>query len=90
MRNIIIVQCMSTGKNYIQDIIDRNCNPIVLEMNPFGDSEEAMIYQEEVKSEYELIENDFELIYERTPMKKLLKWLGNMTRCSLSPVPRME
>ena len=55
MRNIIIVQCMSTGKNYVQDIIDRNCNPIVLEMKPFGDSEDALIYQEEVKREYELM-----------------------------------
>ena len=73
MRNIIIVQCMSTGKNYIQDIIDRNCNPIVLEMNPFGDSEEAMIYQEEVKSEYELIENDFELIYEKDTYEETLE-----------------
>ncbi|MBR0372271.1 MAG: hypothetical protein IJH63_16430 [Methanobrevibacter sp.] len=32
MRNIIIVQCTSTGKNYVQDIINRKCNPIVLEL----------------------------------------------------------
>ena len=65
MRNIIIVQCMSTGKNYVQDIIDRNCNPIVLEMKPFGESEDALDYQEEVMHEYSLIENDFDLIYEK-------------------------
>ena len=35
MRNIIIVQCMSTGINYVQDIIDRNCNPVILEVKPF-------------------------------------------------------
>ena len=64
MRNIIIVQCMSTGKNYVQDIIDRDCNPIVLEMKPFGDSKEAEEYHEEVIHEYELIENNFDLIYE--------------------------
>ncbi len=73
MRNIIIVQCMSTGKNYVQDIIDRNCNPIVLEMKPFGDSEDAMAYQEEVKEEYELIENDFDLIYEKDTYEETLE-----------------
>ena len=73
MRNIIIVQCMSTGKNYVQDIIDRNCNPIVLEMKPFGDSEDALIYQEEVKMEYEFIENDFDLIYEKDSYEETLE-----------------
>lgn len=73
MRNIIIVQCMSTGKNYVQDIIDRNCNPIVLEMNPFGDSDDALAYQEEVKAEYELIENDFDLIYEKDTYEETLE-----------------
>ena len=73
MRNIIIVQCMSTGKNYVQDIIDRNCNPVVLEMNPFGDSEDALAYQEEVKSEYKLIENDFDLIYEKDTYEETLE-----------------
>ncbi|MBQ2654817.1 MAG: ATP-grasp domain-containing protein [Methanobrevibacter sp.] len=73
MRNIIIVQCMSTGKNYVQDIIDRNCNPVVLEMNPFGDSEDALAYQEEVKAEYELIENDFDLIYEKDTYEETLE-----------------
>ena len=73
MRNIIIVQCTSTGKNYVQDIIDRNCNPIILEMKPFGDSEDALIYQEEVKSEYELIENDFDLIYEKDTYEETLE-----------------
>ena len=73
MRNIIIVQCMSTGKNYVQDIIDRNCNPIILEMNPFGDSDDALAYQEEVKAEYDLIENDFDLIYEKDTYEETLE-----------------
>jgi hypothetical protein len=73
MRNIIIVQCMSTGKNYVQDIIDRNCNPMVLEMKPFDDSEDARTYREEVKEEYELIDNDFDLIYERDTYEETLE-----------------
>ena len=30
-RNIIVVECISTGINYIEDIINRGYNPIVLE-----------------------------------------------------------
>ena len=78
MRNIIIVQCMSTGKNYVQDIIDRNCNPIILEMNPFGDSDDALAYQEEVKAEYDLIENDFDLIYEKDTYEETLEMVREL------------
>ena len=73
MRNIIIVQCMSTGKNYVQDIVDRNFNPIILEMKAFGDSEEALDYQKEVKAEYDLIENEFDLIYEKDTYEETLE-----------------
>ena len=31
MRNIVIVECISTGINYIEDIINRGHNPVVLE-----------------------------------------------------------
>ncbi len=76
MRNIIIVQCMSTGINYVQDIIDRNCNPIILEMNPFGDSEDALSYQEEVRADYDLIENEFDLIYEKDTYEETLEMVS--------------
>lgn len=74
MNNIIIVECVSTGINYIQDIIDRNCNPIVLETKSFNDSLESKEYYEKVvKSSYELIENEFELIYEKDSYEETLE-----------------
>lgn len=42
MRNIVVVECISTGTNYIQDIVARNYNPVVLEMAESGDNEEAL------------------------------------------------
>ena len=63
---------MSTGINYVQDIIDRNCNPIVLEMKPVEDTDDAVDYLEEVKQAYELIENDFDLIYEKDTYEETL------------------
>ena len=73
MSNIIIVQCTSTGINYVQDIIDRNHNPIVLEMKPLSDSDEATHFIEEVRSFYDLIDNDFELIYEKDSYEETLE-----------------
>ena len=72
MKNIIIVQCISTGKNYVQDIIDRNLNPIVLEMKLFDESEDAIITKEEVNAEYDLIDNDFDVIYEKDTYEETL------------------
>ncbi len=85
MRNIIIVQCMSTGKNYIQDIIDRNCNPVVLEVKPIGDTEEAMVYQEDAMMEYELIKADFELIYEKDTYEETLEMVRKLDPLLILP-----
>ncbi|WP_296862330.1 ATP-grasp domain-containing protein [uncultured Methanobrevibacter sp.] len=73
MRNIIIVQCMSTGKNYVQDIIDRNYNPIILEMKAFEDSDEALAHQKEVRAGYASIENNYDLIYEKDTYEETLE-----------------
>ena len=73
MRNIIIVQCFSTGKNYVQDIIDRNCNPVVLEIKPLGEGDAAIAYQKEIREDYELIDNEFDLIYEKDTYEETLE-----------------
>ena len=73
MRNIIIVECFSTGKNYIKDIIDRNYKPIVLEVKSYDDSTESKRYQNAVKQCYESIGEDFELIHEKGTYEETLK-----------------
>ena len=74
MSNIVIVECASTGINYIQDIIDRNHTPIVLETRRFDDSPESREYYEKVvKSSYELINNEFELIHEKESYEETLE-----------------
>ena len=74
MKNIIIVECASTGTNYVQDIIDRNHNPIVLETRTFNDSKESMEYHENlIKTSYERIDNEFELIYEKETYEETLE-----------------
>ena len=43
-RNILVVECISTGINFIEDIINRGYNPIVLEPKRI-DTEEGKEYQ---------------------------------------------
>ncbi|MBO5151313.1 MAG: ATP-grasp domain-containing protein [Methanobrevibacter sp.] len=78
MRNIVVVQCKSTGINYIQDIIDRNCNPVILEMNAFSDTEEAEMHLKEVRSGYNLINADYDLIYEKDTYEETLEMVKKL------------
>ena len=72
MRNIIIVECKSTGINFIEDIINRGYNPIVLECK-VADSEKGEIYNEGVHKDYEDIPYDFDIIYEQDTYEETLK-----------------
>ncbi|WP_407410578.1 ATP-grasp domain-containing protein [Methanobrevibacter sp.] len=73
MRNIVVVECISTGKNYIQDIINRNYNPVVLETKTMGDSLEARRYKEDMENCYASIDHDFDLIYEQDSYEETLE-----------------
>ena len=73
MRNIIVVQCFSTGINFVQDIIDRNYNPVILEMKVLEESKEAELYMEESRKDYDLIDNYFDMIYEQDTYEETLE-----------------
>ena len=73
MRNIIIVECISTGLNYVQDIINRNYNPIVLELKIDGDEKAKKEYDEMLEITYGLIDNEFEIIYEKDTYEENLE-----------------
>lgn len=47
MRNIIVVECISTGKNYIGDIVNRGYNPIVLHLKD-SDTEDGKKFGQHV------------------------------------------
>lgn len=76
-RNIIIVECRSTGINFIEDIINRGYNPVVLEVH-YGDSEESKYYHGLSISEYAGIKYDFDMIYEQdtyeATLNEVKKW----------------
>ena len=72
MRNIIVVECISTGKNYIEDIINRGYNPVVLHLKD-SDIEDGKKFGEHVLDEYKLIPYEFDMIYEKDTFEETLK-----------------
>lgn len=85
MRNIIVVECASTGITYVQDIIDRNYTPIVLELKKLNDSETANEYYELVQNGYKLIDNDFEIIYEKDSYEETLEMVRQYNPLVIMP-----
>ena len=71
MRNIVIVECISTGINYIEDIINRGHNPVVLEPKRI-DTEVGREYQKMVENEYKRIKYDFDIISEKDSYEETL------------------
>ena len=71
MRNIIVVDCISTGTNFIGDIINRGYNPIVLELK----APENMIeeYEKRTSNSYNQIDEKFDMIYEKDTYEETLK-----------------
>ena len=74
MENIIIVDCFSTGKNFIKDIVRRNYHPIILEVNIDCMTEEcAKTRAQKYRALYESIDDDFDLIYEQDTFEQTVE-----------------
>ncbi len=72
MRNIIVVECISTGKNFIEDIINRGYNPVVLHLKN-SDTEDGIKFGKHILHEYEAIPYEFEMIYEKDTFEETLE-----------------
>ena len=72
MKNIIIVECISTGKNFIEDIINRGYTPIVLHLKS-SNTESGKKFEEHVLEEYKLIPYEFDMIYEKDTFEETLE-----------------
>ena len=72
MRNIVLVHCISTGINFVEDIINRGYNPIVLELKA-SETEDGERYSEHVHNEYKMIPYDFDMIYEQDTYEETIE-----------------
>lgn len=84
MENILIVECISTGINFIQDIIDRNYNPIVLDLK-INDNEIGDIYNHHKKADMELIAEDFEIVSEKDTYDETLEMVRQINPILILP-----
>ena len=71
MRNIIVVDCQSSGTNYIEDIVNTGYNPVILELLPTGNDTEK--YKKTIQSSYSRIEYEYDLIYEQDTYEETLE-----------------
>ena len=71
MRNIVVVECRSTGKNFIEDIVNMGYNPIVMQTK-VSDTEVGKKYLEGNYIGFETIKHDFELILEQDTYEETL------------------
>lgn len=83
MENIIVVDCISTGINFIGDIINRGYNPVVLELKP----PENMIeeYVERTSHSYNQIDEKFEIIYEKDTYEENLEAVRKLNPALIVP-----
>ncbi|WP_407416217.1 ATP-grasp domain-containing protein [Methanobrevibacter sp.] len=70
MKSIIIVDCISTGINYIEDIVNRGYKPVVLELKPAGEDVEA--YKAMLNHHYDEINEEFDILYEKDTYEETL------------------
>ena len=75
MRNIIIVDAISTGMNFIHDIISRGYRPVVIQSKVYGDSPEIKEYIDYVERDLNSIEYDFEWIHEKDTYEETLEMI---------------
>ena len=71
MRNIMVVDCKSTGINYIGDIVNRRYNPVVLQLKLVKGNEETE--KKNLKHVIAIYLTNLILFMKKTLMRKLLK-----------------
>lgn len=83
MRNIIVVDCKSTGTNFIEDIVNRGYYPFVLELKPGNSDVEE--YKQIMKYGYDRIFYDFNLIYEKDTYEETLEMIRQLDPLLIVP-----
>lgn len=87
MRNIVIVECISTGINFIEDIVNRGYNPVVMHLKA-PNSEEGKHFDEFIYEECKNIDYDFDMVFEQDTYEETLEEVRKLD--SLLVLPASE
>ena len=71
-RNIVVVEAVSTGANFIRDIVNRNYNPIILDTR-IEETEENQAYMEIRRIAKEKMDFDVEVLSEKDSYEETLE-----------------
>lgn len=88
MRNIVVVDCISSGTNYIEDIVNRGHNPVILELLP-GEADKEK-YKQKMQSNYDRIEYEHDLIIEQDTYEETLDIVRRLDPLIIVPAVNVE
>ncbi|AMD17316.1 hypothetical protein TL18_04325 [Methanobrevibacter sp. YE315] len=74
MRNIVVVEPVSTGFNFIRDIANRNFRPVILDMDVL-DNEDNVGYDAMFKEAYSKIDVDYDLVHVKDTYEETLEMI---------------
>lgn len=73
MKDIVVVDCISSGVNFIRDIFNMGYNPVILELKP--NTSDIKAYEEKMNLAYGEIDYPYELIHERDSYEETLEFV---------------
>lgn len=76
MRNIIVVDCISSGTNYIEDIVNRGYKPVILELQSGEMNLEE--YKQKMQSNYDRIGYDYDLVFEKDTYDETIEMIREL------------
>jgi glutathione synthase/RimK-type ligase-like ATP-grasp enzyme len=76
MRNIIVVDCISSGTNYIEDIVNRGYKPVILELQSGEMNVEE--YKQKMQSNYDRIGYDYDLVFEKDTYDETIEMIREL------------
>ena len=76
MGNIIVVDCISSGTNYIEDIVNRGHKPVILELQ--SGEMDAVEYKQKMQSNYNRIGYDYDLVFEKDTYEETVEMIREL------------
>ena len=89
MKNIVVVECKSTGKNFIEDIANMGYNPIILQTR-VANTEEGKSYLQAIRNGLDSLKHDFELIHEKDTYEETLEMVKEYDPLLVLPANERE
>lgn len=101
-RKIVVVECMSTGVNYVEDLIKRGFEPVIVDAQDVGTAEEIEEYRKMRASAEKKIPPEIKIIRENPNYDEILQQVRELdllhiitgsesgVKLTVRPCPRLK